>query len=131
MFTAASLAVAAPVPKSLRKQADVADIVGLWVKQPGDKTGWYFNADGSAGLGDPVSRSGCQAVYTVDLTQTPKHLNWSQDGGRSWYLAVYEIENDVLRINFGSGGSGARPTQIGPNTGSQFETGTRSPNYRK
>lgn len=121
--------VAAPVPKSLKKQPDGAEVVGLWASSPGGTTGWWFAADGNAGTGNP-RQVGCKAIYKVDATQTPKHLDWSQDGGRSWYLAVYEIENDVIRINFGSGGSGKRPTVIGPNTGSQFETGTLNRDWK-
>ena len=122
--------VAAPVPKSLKKNgADGSEIVGLWATTPGGTTGWWFGADGNAGTGNP-RQVGCKAIYKVDATQTPKHLDWSQDGGKTWYLAVYEIENDVLRINFGGGGSGKRPTVIGPNTGTQFETGTLNRDWK-
>jgi hypothetical protein len=129
LLSAAPL-VAAPVPKGLKKQADGSDIVGLWAKTPGGTSGWYFNPDGSAGCGTPGVPGGCVAVYKVDATQTPKHLDWSQDGGKTWHLAVYEIEGDVLRINFGGGNTGQRPTAIGPNTGFQFETGTRNPDRK-
>ena len=121
--------VAAPVPKSLKKQPDGTDIVGLWASTPGGTTGWWFGADGNAGTGNP-RQVACAAIYKVDATQTPKHLDWSQDGGKSWYLAIYEIENDVLKINFGGGGSGKRPTVIGPNTGFQFETGTLNRDWK-
>lgn len=127
----APVLVAAPVPKSVKKKDDGGDIIGLWVNRPGQTSGWYFHEDGSAGCGTPGVPGGCVAVYKVDATQTPKHLDWSQDGGKTWHLAIYEIENDVLKINFGSGGSGMRPTAIGPNLGSQFETGTRNPDYKK
>ena len=121
--------VAAPVPKSLKKKPDGGDIVGLWATTPGGTTGWWFGADGNAGTGNP-RQVGCAAIYKVDATQTPKHLDWSQDGGKSWYLAIYEIENDVLKINFGPGGSGKRPTVIGPNTGFQYETGTLNRDWK-
>ncbi len=126
----APLLVAAPVPKTVKKKDEGADIVGLWASTRGGTTGWWFGEDGKAGTGNPV-QVGCKAVYKVDATQTPKHLDWSQDEGKTWYLAVYEIENDVLRINFGSSGSGKRPTAVGPNQGSQFETGTRNPDFDK
>ena len=120
----APVLVAAPVPKSVKKKDDSAEIVGLWASTRGGTTGWWFGEDGKAGTGNPV-QVGCKAIYKVDATQSPKHLDWSQDEGKSWYLAIYEIENDVIRINFGGGGNGVRPTEIGPNKGSQFETGTR------
>ncbi len=115
---------AAPIPKSLKKEAAAKanDIVGLWASTPGGNTGWWFGEDGKAGTGNP-REVGCKAIYRVDPTQTPKHMDWSQDEGKTWYLAIYEIENDVLKINFGSNNTGKRPTVIGPNTGSQFETG--------
>lgn len=124
------LLVAAPVPKSLKKQADGSEIVGLWASKPGGNSGWYFNADGSAGVGVPGAPGGCIAVYKVDVTQSPKHLDWSQDGGKTWYYAIYDIESDVIRINFGSGNSGKRPTVLGPNTGTQFETGTLNREFK-
>jgi uncharacterized protein (TIGR03067 family) len=125
LLVAASPAGAAPVPKSVkRKPVDGADIVGLWVSRPGDNHGWLFRDDGTAGVGDPANPS-CKAIYKVDPTQTPKHLDWSQDGGKSWYLGIYEVDGDVLKINFGGGGSGVRPTALGPNTGFQWVTGTR------
>mgnify|MGYP007071110456 CR=1 FL=1 len=122
--------VAAPVPKSVKKKDDATDIVGLWASTRGGTTGWWFGEDGKAGTGNPV-QVGCAAIYKVDATQTPRHLDWSQDNGKTWYLAIYEIENDVLRINFGSNNTGKRPTLIGPNTGSQFETGIRNPDFGK
>ena len=123
--------VAAPVPKSLKKPSAESEIVGLWCTAPGGSTGWYFRPDGTAGLGDPATNSGCKAVYRVDASQSPKHLDWSQDEGKTWYLGVYEIENDVLRINFGSCNTGVRPPAVGPNLGSQHETGTRHPTILK
>ncbi len=122
--------VAAPVPKSVKKKDDATDIVGLWASTRGGNTGWWFAEDGKAGTGNPV-QVGCKAIYKVDATQSPRHLDWSQDEGKTWYLAIYEIENDVLRINFGTNNTGKRPTAIGPNLGSQFETGIRNPDFDK
>ena len=127
----AGTTAAAPVPKAIkRKPADGAEIVGLWVTRPADTTGWVFRGDGTAGVGDPVNPS-CKAIYKLDPAQTPKHLDWSQDGGKTWYLGIYEVDGDVLKINFGGGGSGIRPTVLGPNTGFQWVTGTRKEGYGK
>lgn len=121
---------AAPVPKSLKKNVnDGSDIVGLWASTRGGTTGWWFAEDGKAGTGNP-RQVGCAAVYKVDATQSPKHMDWSQDGGKTWYLAIYEIEDDVIRINFGTHNSGKRPTVIGPNTGTQFETGILNRDFK-
>ncbi|MFY7954052.1 MAG: hypothetical protein ACOVT5_16235, partial [Armatimonadaceae bacterium] len=60
--------VAAPVPKSLKKPSAESEIVGLWCTAPGGSTGWYFRPDGTAGLGDPATNSGCKAVYRVDAS---------------------------------------------------------------
>lgn len=131
LVAAALVAPAAPVPKAIKqKPVDGADIVGLWVTQPNDTSGWVFRDDGTAGVGDPANPS-CKAIYKVDGTQTPKHLDWSQDGGKSWYLGIYEVEGDVLKINFGGGGSGVRPTVLGPNVGFQWVTGTRKAGFGK
>lgn len=126
----AGVAPAAPVPKELKKKETEADIVGLWASRPGGTTGWWFGPDGNAGTGNP-QQVACKAIYKTDPTQSPKHLDWSQDGGKTWHLAVYEIENDVLKINFGAGGSGVRPAAVGPNLGSQYETGTLNRDWAK
>lgn len=131
LLVVAAAATAAPVPKSIkRKPANGSDIVGLWVNHPGETSGWVFREDGTAGVGDPANPA-CKAIYKVDPTQTPKHLDWSQDGGKSWYLGIYEVDGDVLKINFGGGGSGVRPTVLGPNTGFQWVTGTRKEGFGK
>ncbi len=117
--------LAAPVPKGMKKPPAVDDeVFGFWANSPGGTSGWLFNSDGTGGCGDRNNPS-CQAVIRVDATQTPKHLDWSQDGGKSWYLGVYEIDGDTLKLNFGGGSTGVRPTAIGPNTGAQWVTGTR------
>jgi len=120
-----SLALAAPVPKSLVKKADPTSLVGAWVTRPGvGIQAWVFRDDGTAGVGAPDNPT-LQAIYKVDATQSPKHLDWSQDGGKTWNLGVYEVDGDVLNINFASNGGGHRPTTLRPDAAFLWVSGTR------
>jgi len=70
-------AVAAPVPKAVKKQTDAERIVGVWVEADNPKAVWFFNADGTAGVGEPDKPS-LKAIYKMDEAQTPPHFDWSQ-----------------------------------------------------
>lgn len=111
--------VAAPVPKVVKKQTDAERIVGVWVEANDPKSVWFFNADGTAGTGDPANPA-CKAVYKMDEKQSPPHLDWSQDEGKSWYLDVYELDGDTLKMSCGGGGSGMRPATVDPKNGNQW-----------
>lgn len=124
LLACAAVAVAAPVPKAVKKKGDADLIVGEWVDSPGAQSVWLFREDGTAGVGDPVNPA-CKAVYKIDPNQTPKHLDWSQDGGRTWYLGVYELDGDSLKISFGGGNSGTRPPTVDKNNTFQFVGVTR------
>ena len=119
-----SVLVAAPVPKALKRGSDAEGIVGAWEESPNAKSFWVFFADGMAGVGDPVNPQ-LKALYSIDPSQTPKHLDWSQDGGKSWYLGVYELDGDTLKISFGGGGNGIRPPTVDKGNGFQFVGTTR------
>lgn len=110
---------AAPVPKALKKTRDEAAIVGVWVEADAAGSVWFFNADGTAGTGDP-SAPKLNALYRMDSTQSPPHLDWSQDDGKSWYLDVYELDGNTLKLSCGAGGSGKRPTTVDPKNGFQW-----------
>ena len=110
---------AAPVPKVLKKSRDEDLFVGVWVEANSPKSVWFFNADGTCGTGEPTAPS-LKALYRVDTTQSPPHLDWSQDNGKSWYLDVYELDGDTLKMSCGAGGSGKRPATVDPKNGSQW-----------
>jgi uncharacterized protein (TIGR03067 family) len=119
LLVAAVPAVAAPVPKGIKRAGDEHRIVGVWVEANNPKGVWFFNADGTAGVGEP-DQPGLRAIYKVDSTHSPPHFDWSQDGGKTWYLDVYELDGDVLKMSAGVGGSGVRPTTVDPKNGFQW-----------
>ena len=51
----ATVAMAAPVPKALKKATDETRIVGDWQERPGATSFWIFRDDGTAGVGDPAN----------------------------------------------------------------------------
>jgi uncharacterized protein (TIGR03067 family) len=115
----APLLLAAPVPKGLKRVRDEDRIVGVWVEADNPKAVWFFNADGTCGTGEPTAPA-LKAVYRMDGTPSPPHLDWSQDGGKSWYLDVYQLDGDTLKMSCGSGGSGVRPATVDPKNGTQW-----------
>ena len=116
--------IAAPVPKALKKNRDNSKIVGVWEDSPGSRSCWIFNDDGTAGAGDPTNPA-WKALYKIDPDQTPKHIDWSQDAGKSWYLGAYESDGETLKISFGTSGSGIRPTTVDKGNGFQWISTTR------
>ena len=125
LLLAASL-VAAPVPKALKRPRDEDRIVGIWVRNPGETAGFAIYDDGSCDTGvGTTKKDRPPGRYKLDTTQSPKHIDWSPDGGQTWFLGVYELDGDSLRFNFGDRGSGVRPKVLGPNTGFQWEDLTR------
>jgi uncharacterized protein (TIGR03067 family) len=117
-------ALSAPVPKALKRTTDDTQIVGEWETSPEATSVWIFRADGTAGVGDPANPA-CKALYKIDPTQSPKHLDWSQDEGQSWYFGVYELDGDELRISFGRATGGPRPPNVDKQNGFQFVGVTR------
>ncbi len=113
-----SFLMAEPIPK-IMKMVTKPSIVGNWSNTPGTNSGWVFRADGTAGAGT-FNNPGCKALYKVDTTQEPAHIDWSQDGGNTWYLGCYKIDGDNLQISFGSSSAGVRPQSVDKNNGHQF-----------
>jgi uncharacterized protein (TIGR03067 family) len=109
----AAVVVAAPVPKQLKK-GDHGAILGEWY-EPADKARmWYFNEDGTAGGGD-LPEPKRKGQYKIDPNTTPKSLDWSDDGGKTWQLGVYSIEDGVLTVNIGRESKDPRPTSLDEN----------------
>jgi len=118
----ATVVMAAPVPKQLKKDEQAA-IVGDWVEPAEKKRSWWFKEDGTAGGGDnPTQRKG---TYKIDPTTTPKSIDWSDDGGKTWQLGVYSIEDGVLTVNIGREAKDARPTSFDENARTYKITATR------
>jgi uncharacterized protein (TIGR03067 family) len=121
----ASVAVAAPVPKSAKNQnRDKAELVGEWL-EPADKARvWWFKEDGTAGGGD-LKNPSRRGVYRIDPTASPKTLDWSDDEGQTWQLGVFGIENGVLTVNIAAGSKDPRPTSFDETAKSHKITATR------
>lgn len=124
MFALVALPLAAaPVPK--KKTTDVELIQGLWNDgRGGDTAHWHFLANGEGGFG--AKKNPQAAKYRLDTTTDPKQFDWSQNGGKTWFLGIYELDGDTLKIALAQGGTGERPDEFGgKNPRYQYFTMTR------
>lgn len=117
--------VAAPIPKQLKKQMrDREEILGEWLEPSEHARIWWFKADGTAGGGD-LKNPNRNGLYRIDPSTSPKSLDWSDDGGRTWQLGVYSIERDVLEVNIGVNATDLRPVSLDATPRSHKITATR------
>jgi uncharacterized protein (TIGR03067 family) len=110
-------AVAAPVPKALKKPDDAKLLQGQWASVTLDgggghkpDTSYWLIVEGNKmwmGSGTPTKRS-TEYTFTLDPSQSPKHLNLSSQGGgqQNW---IYEVDGDTLTWCHPAGGND-RPT---------------------
>lgn len=104
--------VAAPIPKGIKNKDQVkADLLGDWLEPPEKARIWWFKEDGTAGGGD-LKNPSRRGLYRIDPTADPKQLDWSDDGGATWQLGVFSIENDTLTVNIGVNASDVRPSSF-------------------
>jgi hypothetical protein len=94
--------LAAPVPKDRKKNSS---FYGTWRVQEGNTETWKFNEDGTGQYGNVYPTYTGKAIFKLNESVYPYELDWSQDGGTSWHLALYGFEDDKLIINFGSTGA--------------------------
>ena len=116
---------AAPVPKGVKnKNKELAELLGEWLEPPEKARIWWFKEDGTAGGGDlkDPSRKG---LFRIDPTTEPKSLDWSDDGGNTWRLGVYSIDNGVLTVNMADSGLAVRPVSLDDSPKSSRITATR------
>ena len=119
----ATLVVAAPVPKQLKKDERAA-LIGDW-EEPADKARiWWFKEDGSAGGGD-VSNPNRRGIFRIDASTDPKQLDWSTDNGKTWQLGLYSIENDTLKVNISRDAKAPRPETLVETSETYSITATR------
>lgn len=96
-------AVAAPVPKAVKKQDDVALLEGRWESvtldhgnghQP-DTSFWLEIKDGKLSTGIGTTKGFVERPFALDPTRSPKHIDITDTSGRvlPW---VYEIDGDTL-----------------------------------
>jgi uncharacterized protein (TIGR03067 family) len=108
----AAVAVAAPVPKGLKKRTDAEAFAGKWDVvcthngEPSSTGTWVFEAETKTLT---VLQSGAKYAVTFDPSETPHRIDL---GG---YKGIYTFDGDDLRIAFTTGGD--RPTSFDPKPG--------------
>ncbi len=106
MLIALPAALAAPVPKELRK-TDLDSIVGMWTHSatcngggqitPADGSHWKFDADGQATILRPKGGNAAGGIkFAIDPKTEPKSFDWICPWGE-WY-GVYELKDDTFTI---------------------------------
>lgn len=116
-FAVTLSAVAAPVPKAVKKQDAAKSLQGQWASVTLDSSSghkpdtsfWLIVEDDKMwmGIGTPTKRS-TEYTFALDPSQSPKHLNLTSKGGepQNW---IYEIDGDTLTWCHPLG-KGERPT---------------------
>jgi uncharacterized protein (TIGR03067 family) len=108
LLVAAAVAVAAPVPKQLKKQRPDAEVfVGTWELvvaeqhgQPAPKAVWTFDSElkmTSRPL-DPKETWSSDWVTRIDPEKSPKEIDIGKE-----YKGIYEIDGDEIRIAYTGG----------------------------
>ena len=98
---------AAPVPKP----PPANPIEGTWHDGTEGESGyWHFGKDGVAGVGEKKNPQDCK--YRIGPSKDPKQIEWSHNGGKTWFLGIYEVDGDSLKLAFGRGGVNERPESM-------------------
>jgi hypothetical protein len=119
-----SLAVAAPVPKALKKQDTATLLVGTWKPDNGKGSEW-FQFDGEGGMKAWTSGSvNSPALYTYTLDPDPDarewRMTWSSKGQpKPSYQVVYVIDGDRMYLTY-TGVNSTPPTKPDPTTVPNF-----------
>lgn len=125
------LAVAAPVPKSVKNKKDAASmLVGIW--KPVGKSEWFqFDADGGmkAWMTDSASTP---ALYTVTVEPDPDgqpwRMTWTRKGRQQPTCdAVFIVDGDEMRLQYTSAGGGSLLPKPGTDPADKFSAFTREP----
>ncbi len=133
LLIAAPAALAAPVPKELRK-SDLHRLAGTWantgsctggvVIAPPDGSNWRFDTEGKAAIlnaGQPPKEG---IRFVLDSTTEPKSFDWIAPWG-SWY-GVYELKDNTFTIYLNSLGIEKRNRQAAVGPGVQMYSFKRS-----
>jgi uncharacterized protein (TIGR03067 family) len=117
-------AVAAPVPKAVKKKADAQAILGKWEGGLGGaaKGGGYvfrFGDDGTCGIthgGSNNQESG--ATYELHPDKSPRQMTWWNGVGptQTEWRCVYELDGDTLKVVFVHQGTDI-PADAAPRSG--------------
>ncbi len=90
LLIAAPVALAAPVPKELKKKNDLERVVGAWTQLPNGGI-WKFEADGGAAIGGTAG-----IKYAIDFAAEPTTFDWIAPWGK-WY-GVCEFKDETFTI---------------------------------
>lgn len=123
LVVCATTLVAAPVPKTLKKDERAA-LVGEWEEPPEKKRIWWFKEDGTAGGGD-LPEASRRGIFRIDASTDPKQLDWSTDGGKTWQLGLYSVEKDTLKVNMAKDAKAPRPANLDETPETYWLTATR------
>ena len=117
LLLAAPLALAAPVPKELKRN-DERNILGTWDmvvhSHNGGQAGaqsvkWRLEPDGKAFIMNP----GDTAIgYKLHPEMSPKGFDWQWP--TSLHLGRYELDGDTLKVVITSGAATVRPGELKP-----------------
>lgn len=103
-------AVAAPVPKAVKKKADAQLILGKWqggVVAAGQGQGpaashlFRFGDDGKCGIiNTPGNSRENGAEYELHPDKSPRQMTWWNGPERTEWRCVYELDGDTLKVAF-------------------------------
>lgn len=108
------VAVAAPVPKAVKKNQDAALIVGRWKPADGTENWYEFKDDGTMKVwGFGGEKQAVPYRWTLDPTASPKRMTWYKANATTpTWECVYELDDNALRMTYCLAPN--VPTAIGP-----------------
>lgn len=121
----AGLAVAAPVPKALKKQDTSSQILGTWKPDKGSE--WFaFDAEGGMKAWTNGSANS-PALYTYTIDADPDGRPWrmiwySKGQPKPSFQAVFVVDGDRLFLSYSGFGNvqSARPDPNAPSSAPNF-----------
>ena len=123
----AAPALAAPVPKELRKD-DAARLVGEWweARNKGtvvpDAEGarrFHFRADGVCGIEERAGRKPVTYRYALDPATTPASFTWTMGFDPATYRAYYRFDGDSLHVVYVDV-KNPPPKELAPGNGDEY-----------
>jgi uncharacterized protein (TIGR03067 family) len=119
-------AVAAPVPKELRKQDDKSRLIGTWNLARANVDGkddpnyfWHsvtFSADGGSCFRYRQSPDEPYDDFMVDLAASPKTVTWRRSAAAAFGARPFEFRNGRLVMSTGKG-TNKEPASLEPGPG--------------
>lgn len=117
----AGWAVAAPVPKAVRKKTDDADLlVGTWKPVEGRNEWFEFTPDGKMKAWNTggSAATGLTYTWTIDPTTDPKSMTLGNTVKQPQWDCIYQLDGDTLRFSYNI--AGQRPAKIEPAIGQHY-----------